>query len=74
MSQVALNLNFPLELVLHVALDELTLVHHLEGNDVAACFFPGKVDMAKLATAERLAYFKVFNLPITLKLNVLPKR
>lgn len=59
MPQVGLDFHLPPQLLLHLALLQLLLVEHLEGDDEAGPFFSGQIDMSKLALPQRLAQLKV---------------
>ena len=64
MAQVALNLNLPTELNLHIVLDELALVQDLERDDELRLLLPREIDVAKLAFAQRFPDFEVIDRPL----------
>jgi hypothetical protein len=65
-SEVRLDLNFALELVLDAGPLELLLEHYLDSNDITRNVLTSKVHIAKLAVAEITTDLEVLQLPCPL--------
>ena len=64
MSEVALYLDLSAQLMLHVGLQQLLLVQHLERDNKLGLLLPREVYMPELAPAEWLADLEIVDRPI----------